>query len=170
MLNDLFGRRSRARQIVVNPLGIGLSDPVVNGLIESAGAVAKFDEGKTPEFTNPGEAAMAARETEQKRAESKAKFQGDLISVVEAAYNGGYSAATDIETQIATNSRSYVLYLVVLAVVLMPLIAMITKVNPQTFGAYIAPVTGIAGTVVGYWFGTVDRRGDRRPDGNQLRR
>jgi hypothetical protein len=39
----------------------------------------------------------------------------------------------------------------------MPVIAMVTKLDPQTFGSYIAPVTGIAGTVVGYWFGTLGR-------------
>lgn len=49
------------------------------------------------------------------------------------------------------------LLLVVLAVVAMPVIAILIGLSPEDFGAYIAPVTGIAGTVVGYWFGSADR-------------
>jgi hypothetical protein len=42
----------------------------------------------------------------------------------------------------------------------MPIIAMALRLDPTTFGSYLAPVTAIAGTIVGYWFGTADR--DRR--------
>jgi hypothetical protein len=41
----------------------------------------------------------------------------------------------------------------VLAVVQMPIVAIIAGLSPQDFGSYIAPVTAIAATVVGYWFG-----------------
>jgi hypothetical protein len=37
------------------------------------------------------------------------------------------------------------------------LLLLLFDVDAESFGTYIAPVTGIAGTVVGYWFGTVDR-------------
>lgn len=51
-------------------------------------------------------------------------------------------------------TRGIVLYLVVAALVLMPVYAMSTAgVSPQEFAQYIAPITGIAGTVLGYWFG-----------------
>jgi hypothetical protein len=49
--------------------------------------------------------------------------------------------------------RSYVLLAVVAAVVLTPILAMLTDVPPDAFGQYVAPITGIAGTVLGYWFG-----------------
>ncbi len=62
------------------------------------------------------------------------------------AYNAGANAAVDRADRSNYNARSITLYLVVLAVVAMPAIAMIIKLNPQTFGSYIAPVTGIAGT------------------------
>jgi hypothetical protein len=39
----------------------------------------------------------------------------------------------------------------------MPIIAILIDLNPTDFGTYIAPVTGIAGTVVGYWFGQASR-------------
>lgn len=53
--------------------------------------------------------------------------------------------------------RSVVLLLVILAVVLTPLLAMgWLKVPPQSFSQYVAPITGITGTVLGYWFGRQD--------------
>jgi hypothetical protein len=77
------------------------------------------------------------------------------------AYHAGEIAAVDRADRNAWNARSVTLYLVVLAVVAMPVIGMVTKLSPQAFGSYIAPVTGIAGTVVGYWFGTLNRPGGR---------
>ncbi len=56
-------------------------------------------------------------------------------------------------------ARSVVLLLVVLAVVLTPLLAMgWFKVSAQSFSQYVAPITGITGTVLGYWFGRQDPR------------
>jgi hypothetical protein len=49
--------------------------------------------------------------------------------------------------------RSLVLMLVVLAVVLTPILAMCLKITPQSFLQYVAPITAITGTVLGYWFG-----------------
>jgi hypothetical protein len=69
------------------------------------------------------------------------------------AYPEGADSAMDREAKRAYNTRSTVLLLVVLAVVLMPIVAIIAGLSPQDFGSYIAPVTAIAGTVVGYWFG-----------------
>jgi hypothetical protein len=51
------------------------------------------------------------------------------------------------------NVRSYVLLFVIAGIVGTPVYAMVAEVDPQSFGQYIAPVTGIAGTVIGYWFG-----------------
>jgi hypothetical protein len=53
--------------------------------------------------------------------------------------------------------RGYVLYVVVAAIVLLPFVAILLQLKPETFGSYVAPVTGIAGTIVGYWFGSSDR-------------
>jgi hypothetical protein len=50
--------------------------------------------------------------------------------------------------------RSIILYLVVLALVTTPLVAMgLFHTTAEEFSQYIAPITGIAGTVLGYWFG-----------------
>lgn len=56
--------------------------------------------------------------------------------------------------------RSTVLLLVVLALVLMPVLAMLSpnpRIAPEEFTQYIAPIVGIAGTVLGYWFGKHER-------------
>ena len=57
------------------------------------------------------------------------------------------------QTAKGENIRSYVLLAVVAAVVITPIYAMTVNINPQSFGQYIAPITGIAGTIIGYWFG-----------------
>ena len=66
----------------------------------------------------------------------------------------GGDHTVDYETARADRARRRVLYLVVLAVVIMPVLAMTFKVDPKTFAGYIAPLGGLAGTVVGYWFGS----------------
>jgi hypothetical protein len=56
-----------------------------------------------------------------------------------------------------TRFRGVVLLLVVGAVVLYPLYALIFNISGQNLSVVIAPVTGIAGAVVGYWFGQASR-------------
>lgn len=51
-----------------------------------------------------------------------------------------------------------VLILVVLGLVLYPLYALIFGIPGTTLADVIAPVTGISGAVVGYWFGQASRR------------
>jgi hypothetical protein len=41
----------------------------------------------------------------------------------------------------------------------MPILAMgLFNVQPDEFSQYVAPITGIAGTVLGYWFGLQEQR------------
>jgi hypothetical protein len=53
--------------------------------------------------------------------------------------------------------RGIALLLVVIAVVVYPLYALIFAISGSTLSQLIAPVTGIAGAVVGYWFGQARR-------------
>jgi hypothetical protein len=55
--------------------------------------------------------------------------------------------------------RGIILFLVVLTTVVAAFWAMINETDTKDFAAYMAPVTGLAGTIVGYWFG---QRTDRR--------
>ena len=61
--------------------------------------------------------------------------------------------------------RGIALMLVVAAVVLYPLYALVFNVPGATLSEVIAPVTGIAGAVVGYWFGQASRRIPPTPPG-----
>jgi hypothetical protein len=82
----------------------------------------------------------------------------EVTERLQSAYQKGVAVATDAEARRAYAARSMVLLLVVLALVLMPILAMWIGLEPETLGTYMAPITGIAGTIVGYWFGTVDQR------------
>jgi lipopolysaccharide export LptBFGC system permease protein LptF len=101
------------------------------------------------------EQAKREEETERRRQQAEDKFKAALDEHINRAYQLGSANAVSREALRAVSVRSYVLLGVVAAVVAMPLIAMFFKLDPQAFGAYIAPVTGITGTIVGYWFGTV---------------
>src|SRR5262245_59776404 len=59
---------------------------------------------------------------------------------------------------IETWFRGLSLMLVVIALVLYPLYALIFKIAGSTLAEVVAPVTGIAGAIVGYWFGQASRR------------
>jgi hypothetical protein len=93
------------------------------------------------------------RETDRRKDEALQTFKRTLLDREVDAYLKGADTAIDREAKRAYNIRSIVLLLVVLAVVLMPVVAIIAGLSPQDFGSYIAPITAIAGTVVGYWFG-----------------
>jgi hypothetical protein len=104
------------------------------------------------------------REDRERRDQAMQEFRDAILERGIEAYDKGIDAATDRDARRAYNTRSIVLLLVVLAIVSMPIIGILAHLNPQSFGTFIAPVTGIAGTVVGYWFGTVDRQPSRRED------
>jgi hypothetical protein len=52
-----------------------------------------------------------------------------------------------------TKVRALVLILVVLAIITMPMIALVEGTFLNTFNQLIAPVTGVGGVIIGYWFG-----------------
>jgi hypothetical protein len=59
---------------------------------------------------------------------------------------------------IETWFRGSALMLVVIAVVVYPMYALIVHIPSSTLAQVIAPITGIAGAVIGYWFGQASRR------------
>jgi hypothetical protein len=134
-----------------------------------------------PEFENKQEEEKWYADQQAKRekweADSKlrqeeatTRFQRELDERLAEAYEAGAQRAVSAEARRAVAVRGYVLLGVVAAVVSMPLIGMLLKLDPDTFGAFIAPVTGIAGTIVGYWFGTVGQvpgQGTTQPPGKE---
>jgi hypothetical protein len=119
-------------------------------------ARAKWEEKQEEE-----EAKFEARkkELEEKeelrRKQAAERFKAALEDRLTKEFKAGEANAVSREALRAVSVRSYVLLGVVAAVVSMPLIGMLLHLDPQAFGAYIAPITGITGTIVGYWFGTV---------------
>ncbi|WP_335932532.1 hypothetical protein [Streptomyces sp. PTD5-9] len=53
----------------------------------------------------------------------------------------------------AEGVRGWALVAVVFAITASPWVAMITGVAAKDFSLYVTPVTGIAGAIIGYWFG-----------------
>jgi len=96
-------------------------------------------------------------EYERWRQERFENLKGMLVDREIEAYKRGVFDSTDEQTKRASIIRGYALLLIIVAVVAMPMVALLLKFDPQAFGAFIAPVTGIAGTVVGYWFGSAER-------------
>jgi hypothetical protein len=130
-------------------------------LIEARKAL-DFIPPEIPRDASEEERRAAYEAADQRMADFRKEFGKSILRRQVDAYLKGLDAATDREATRAVNTRSIVLLLVVLAVVSMPILAMVKGLSPQSFGAYIAPVTGIAGTVVGYWFGASDRRAGKR--------
>ncbi|MFF7369447.1 hypothetical protein [Streptomyces tricolor] len=53
----------------------------------------------------------------------------------------------------AEGVRGWALVAVVFAIIASPWVAMIAGVAAKDFSLYVTPVTGIAGAIIGYWFG-----------------
>jgi hypothetical protein len=141
---------------------VRLSDAALQVIAELAWEVeyrANFEPFKSEE-----DRKRYDEEERVRSSKAREKLREELTTRVVDAYLQGENDTATREAQSAYNTRSLVLLLVVLAVVLMPLIAMAVRLDPQTFGSYIAPVLAITGTVVGYWFGTAER-GSGRPPG-----
>lgn len=53
----------------------------------------------------------------------------------------------------AEGVRGWALVAVVFAIIASPWVAMVSGVAAKDFSLYVTPVTGIAGAIIGYWFG-----------------
>ena len=150
-----FRREDQRRSDALRAVRLGDSD-AQSLAMQARGVVDGEDIGWGPDASKE-DIDKWMEEERQNRDKALQAFKASLLEREIDAYLKGVDNATDRESNRAYNTRSIVLLLVVLAVVLMPIVAITTGLDPQSFGAYIAPVTGIAGTVVGYWFGTVER-------------
>ncbi|MFF0286469.1 hypothetical protein [Streptomyces sp. NPDC005262] len=103
----------------------------------------QFHLGKRPETPSEIDAEVRLRETERHWEVELAdrKHRADL------AYD-----QTGLIRR-AESVRGWALVAVVFAIVASPWVAMIAGVAAKDFSLYITPVTGIAGAIIGYWFG-----------------
>lgn len=77
---------------------------------------------------------------------------------VEAIYEAGCDDAVQAERRLEARVRTAVLVMVVAVVAVLSVLALVMRLDAQQFTLYLAPVTGMAGTVLGYWFGAAGRR------------
>jgi len=144
----------------LNALGVTATEMLL-GSRRAEAPFLRFDASEEEKVAAKEEERKAAAEAAERKEKAFRDFSSALNERLASAYRAGESSAVDRADRNAWNARSITLYLVVLAVVAMPAIAMAINLDPQAFGSYIAPVTGIAGTVVGYWFGSLSRPGGR---------
>jgi hypothetical protein len=102
-----------------------------------------FHLGKRPETPEEIDAEVRLRETERRWEVELAdrKHRTDL-----AFEQSGL-------TRRAEGVRGWALVAVVFSIIASPWVAMITGVAAKDFSLYVTPVTGIAGAIIGYWFG-----------------
>jgi hypothetical protein len=129
---------------------INLRGLVELGLKSSKGPEMAFGPGASPEELLQHQAEE--ERAQEERIKAAEELREEVNRLMTFAYDQGADAAVEKSERTAWNARSVALYLLVFAVVLMPVIAIVAGITPQDFGSYVAPITGIAGTVVGYWF------------------
>ncbi|MER6539024.1 hypothetical protein ABT215_35595 [Streptomyces sp900105755] len=102
-----------------------------------------FHLGKRPETSDEIEAEVRLRELERRWEVELAdrKHRADL-----AFEQSGLIRR-------AESVRGWALVAVVFAIIASPWVAMIAGVAAKDFSLYVTPVTGIAGAIIGYWFG-----------------
>jgi hypothetical protein len=126
----------------------------------AASASTEWATGRRPETEREWQLEYSFRELDKARQAEQARQDSQYNASVEAAR----------ESLRSTNVRSWVLLAIVASIIIMPAVAMASGVAAQSFSQYIAPITGIAGTVLGYWFsqqnGSVfqGRRADAAPE------
>lgn len=102
-----------------------------------------FSIGHAPETQAEQELEMRLRALDRKWEVEKA----------ERFHQAELDAVTSRTNSQAERIRGYVVMGVVAALIVSPIAAMALNVAAADFGQFVAPVTGVAGTVIGYWFG-----------------
>lgn len=90
--------------------------------------------------------------------QAKAEAHRKIAAQVEAIYRAGCDDAVQAERRMEARVRTAVLVIVVAVVAALSVLALVLRLDAQQFTLYLAPVTGMAGTVLGYWFGAAGRR------------
>lgn len=89
------------------------------------------------------------------------KYQGETSSIaaemtdIHKKMEGMQNEIDDYVKKRNLWARMIPLFLVVVAIVIYPFYGMVTHMAPQSLVQYMAPVIGLAGAIIGYWFGRV---------------
>jgi hypothetical protein len=115
----------------------------VQGLQQAAEKEKEWATGRRPSNDREWELEYTFRQLENQRESGNQERELRYRVTLDAAKQAAQGAAV----------RSWVLLAIVAAIILMPVVGMLVGIQAQTFSQFIAPVTGIGGTVLGYWFG-----------------
>jgi hypothetical protein len=162
-LRTAKGLEGRPTEVPDLPADISMSQLEISGLMDMAArvmtSVPYYPPGETPE-----KRAETRFNAEQKVAQNQREFEALVAQRILDAYTRGKDVAIDSEVRNSYRWRGVVLVLIVAAIVAMPIIAILSGLEATEFGTYMAPVTGIAGTIVGYWFGQAGREQSKPQD------
>ncbi|MFR9673160.1 hypothetical protein [Streptomyces sp. TR02-1] len=127
---------------------------VVRGSSQEKERGQSFQLGKRPETPEEVEAEKQLRDTERRwevELEDR-KHRADLESD-DRKHRADLASNQAMLLRRAEGIRGWALVAVVITIVISPWGAIFAGVPPEEFGLYMIPVTGIAGTIIGYWFG-----------------
>ncbi|WP_371795622.1 hypothetical protein [Streptomyces sp. NBC_01718] len=112
-----------------------------------------FHLGKRPETPQEIDAEVRLREIEQRWA----------VELEDRKHRADLSFEQAGLIRRAEGVRGWALVAVVFAIIASPWVAMVTGVAAKDFSLYVTPVTGIAGAIIGYWFGSGQQNELRPP-------
>ncbi|MER7181710.1 hypothetical protein ABT404_19880 [Streptomyces hyaluromycini] len=112
-------------------------------LYKAGESEVKFQLGRRPESPEDVEAESKLRDTERRWE----------VELQDRNHRADLAFRRDTLLRRAESIRGWALVAVVVAVVISPWVAMAANVAAEDFSMYMVPVTGIAGTIIGYWFG-----------------
>lgn len=112
----------------------------------------KFQLGKRPETPEEIDAEVRLREIERHWA----------VELEDRKHRADLSFEQSGLIRRAEGVRGWALVAVVFAIIASPWVAMVAGIAAKDFSLYVTPVTGIAGAIIGYWFGS-GQQNDLRP-------
>lgn len=137
---DVYGRQSAEAKSLAQQVA-GLTEETEQ--LRAEREQPAFHLGKRPETPEEIDAEVRLREIERRWEVELAdrKHRADL-----AFEQSGL-------VRRAEGVRGWALVAVVFSIIASPWVAMIAGVAAKDFSLYVTPVTGIAGAIIGYWFG-----------------
>jgi hypothetical protein len=114
-----------------------------NEQLRAEGAGPTFHLGKRPETPEEIDAEVRLRELERRWE----------VELADRKHRADLNFEQSGLIRRAEGVRGWALVAVVFAIIASPWVAMISGVAAKDFSLYVTPVTGIAGAIIGYWFG-----------------
>ncbi|WP_127468289.1 hypothetical protein [Streptomyces sp. B27] len=139
-LLNVYGRRSDEVESLTQQVSV-LTDEAQQ--LRAAREQPAFHLGKRPETPEEIDAEVRLRETERRWA----------VELEDRKHRADLAFQQSGLVRRAEGVRGWALVAVVFSIIASPWVAMIAGIAAKDFSLYVTPVTGIAGAIIGYWFG-----------------